>query len=282
MNTRSTKTLSFGVNNIGLNAVFEKKAVSDTDKSREQGYHSIHSHVNYEVFFIIDGYAEVITESEKTEYTDTILIIPPRLRHFTNMHGKVFAFFISFSKQNGEKELSVIEEKINNSSINSIPFTNDLTFLAQSLIFRLNSESEYSEQRVKSYLELVFSDIFEYLKIFDHESISEENSDPYFSLIERFINDHYCDNYGIYELSEKLHLSVRQTSRIVKRLYGEAFTSVIRNKRLSVASVLLTNTDKSVSDIASELGYANQSVFFTSFKNKFSIPPLQYRKKHKK
>lgn len=274
----NTKTFTFEINDIKLNAVFERELSTSYDTQKSKDYHSIHDHINYELFFIINGEIEIITEGESKSFKGSLLMIPPRYRHFTIIHGEVFPFFISFSKHNGEVHLSLIEKKLNNGQINEMPMTPSLISHIGSLSSCLNSKKECAEQRVKAYLELIFSDIFEHFGIFGDEKAENNKEYEYFSVIEAFINKHYSDGCGLIELSEQLHLSVRQTSRVVKKLFGSSFTSVISDKRLAIASVMLKNTDKPISLIASELGHSHESGFFVSFKKKYGLTPLQYRK----
>lgn len=273
-----TKTLPFEINGIRLSAVFERALSASGDKPESKNYHSLHDHINFELFFIINGKIEIITEGESTVFKGSLLMIPPRYRHFTAIHGEILPFFISFSKHNSEEHLSLIEKKLNNGKINEMPMTPSLISHIGGLSSCLNSKKECADQRAKAYLELIFSDIFEYFGILGNQKAENNKEHAYFSIIEAFINKHYSDGCGLNELSEQLHLSVRQTSRVVKKLFGSSFSSVISDKRLAIASVMLKNTDKPISLISSELGYSHESGFFVSFKKKYGLTPLQYRK----
>ena len=52
--------------------------------------------------------------------------------------------------------------------------------------------------------------------------------------------------------------------------------------RLTRAKYLLCNTDKSVGDIAAEVGFGGASYFAEVFTKNESIPPSDYRKYHRK
>lgn len=51
----------------------------------------------------------------------------------------------------------------------------------------------------------------------------------------------------------------------------------VREARLLAAARLLSDTDSAVASVAAELGYANPANFATAFKERFGVPPRQYR-----
>lgn len=94
--------------------------------------------------------------------------------------------------------------------------------------------------------------------------------------------DYLINSCFMCELTEKsaaesLCVSTRQLMRIVKKQYGSTFKQVLSEKRLSVAAKLLTETDKSVSEICFEVGFGSLSVFYAAFSKKFGTSPGRYR-----
>ncbi len=51
--------------------------------------------------------------------------------------------------------------------------------------------------------------------------------------------------------------------------------------KMEYSRLLLTTTDKSITEIAYEVGYENPSKFSESFKNFFGILPSKFRKSNK-
>ena len=156
--------------------------------------------------------------------------------------------------------------------------TADPFYLSEALVRSLEGRSGCSEQRCRAYLELIFSDVLEGLNVYGQSEAEKTPNDPCFSIVEEFVNNTYAEGGSLDSLSLRLGLSRRQTSRTVRRLYGEPLTSVIRNKRLSVATALLRNTDRTVTEIAEEVGYASQSKFFCDFKERYGVTPLKARR----
>lgn len=81
------------------------------------------------------------------------------------------------------------------------------------------------------------------------------------------------------ELAEYLHCSQRQLIRKMQALYGVSFRQKLIASRMDMARYLLRSTDKSVNEISSTVGYADNAAFFRAFRQHTGMTPAQYRKK---
>lgn len=78
-------------------------------------------------------------------------------------------------------------------------------------------------------------------------------------------------------LTKELGLSESTLKKGFKMIYGDTIFSYHRKHALKVAANLLINTQRSVTDIAYEVGYSNSSNFCAAFKKRYGMSPLQYR-----
>lgn len=88
--------------------------------------------------------------------------------------------------------------------------------------------------------------------------------------------------YSDLSLEEFARLSSRSLStfkRDFKAYYNQTPGKWLNNKRLEYAKTLLENPELNINDICWESGFKNTSHFNTSFKEKYKLPPNQYRKK---
>lgn len=92
----------------------------------------------------------------------------------------------------------------------------------------------------------------------------------------QYVEEHYRDG-ELSELAEILHYDLYWLSREIKKQTGQNYTELVQAKRLSQAGYLLTNTKKSVADIAVMVGYENVSYFHRIFQKKYGMTPRQYR-----
>ncbi len=75
--------------------------------------------------------------------------------------------------------------------------------------------------------------------------------------------------------------SIDYFNRIFLSHTGYTVTSYINNLRLKQAVILLRTTDKSILDIALEIGYESHEGFTKAFKKKYGIAPKKYRDNNK-
>jgi AraC-like DNA-binding protein len=78
-------------------------------------------------------------------------------------------------------------------------------------------------------------------------------------------------------LAKNLAMNSKKLAKGFKMIYGDTIFSYHRKLCLQRASSLLLDTDKSVSEIAYDIGYSNPSNFCYAFKKEYGITPLQYR-----
>ena len=72
-------------------------------------------------------------------------------------------------------------------------------------------------------------------------------------------------------------MSYSRFRKLFKEYTGFAPSQYIQEVRMNVAKELLTNTSKSIKEIAVELGYENTDYFFIAFKKITGSTPLTYR-----
>ena len=80
------------------------------------------------------------------------------------------------------------------------------------------------------------------------------------------------------ELAEMCHLSLSHFSKSFKEETGENFTTFYRNLKVFWAKERLLQTDLSIADIASELGFEDASYFIRLFHQVTGYAPLAYKK----
>lgn len=78
-------------------------------------------------------------------------------------------------------------------------------------------------------------------------------------------------------LSKQLAINRNKLAKGFKMIYGDTIFRYHRKMCLQRAATLLLDTDKSINEIALDVGYSNPSNFCYAFKREFGITPLQYR-----
>jgi AraC-like DNA-binding protein len=113
---------------------------------------------------------------------------------------------------------------------------------------------------------------FEYLKNCTKKQekincLEEYRNDTLFTYVLEFlINTH-----------KKTGISNSKLNKDLKK-YSVNFHQLLKDMRLSQAFFMLKNTNLDITSIATNLGFENDTYFYTFFKNATGTTPLQYRK----
>ena len=78
-------------------------------------------------------------------------------------------------------------------------------------------------------------------------------------------------------LAQRSRLSPQRLARLTKRLFGLTPTQLITKSRISKASRLLRETNKSVAEIAQASGFYDHSAFARAFRSATGVTPSLYR-----
>ena len=103
--------------------------------------------------------------------------------------------------------------------------------------------------------------------------------DTFIEKLENAIEKHLGDStFGVNQLYKTVSVSQMQGYRKLKALTGQTPSQFIRNFRLLKGKALLTSTDKTVAEIAYEVGFTDPNYFSRAFQKAFSQSPTEYRK----
>jgi AraC-like DNA-binding protein len=94
-----------------------------------------------------------------------------------------------------------------------------------------------------------------------------------------FVTANFSRAIEVGELAELVQLSVSQLQREFGRLFGITPIHYIREVRVGVARHLLETSNQSLTNIAVQCGFYDQSHFTRQFKASTGITPLEYRRR---
>ncbi|MCD8082244.1 MAG: AraC family transcriptional regulator [Clostridiales bacterium] len=98
-----------------------------------------------------------------------------------------------------------------------------------------------------------------------------------FEEITKFITANYT-TISIQQLTEEFHYQEDYFNRLIKNKTGMTYLEYVQSIRLDQAKKLLLSSDKSIDEIAVEVGYNNKGYFYKIFKERFGMTPFQLRK----
>ena len=98
--------------------------------------------------------------------------------------------------------------------------------------------------------------------------VSAERISDYGFLIHEFFANRYGEDVTLRDLAEALHLSERQAERLVHRHTGRSFRDELSETRVQMARILLSDSDMTLTEIASYVGYRSYAGFWKAMKKK--------------
>ncbi|PYI56321.1 AraC family transcriptional regulator [Paenibacillus flagellatus] len=96
----------------------------------------------------------------------------------------------------------------------------------------------------------------------------------------RLLDERYRDLQNLDELADALGISKYYFIKLFRRTVGKTPIEYLSRKRMEKAVELLRQTDRSLDDIAQQVGYMNVNYFSKVFRKYFGVPPGQFRKKY--
>lgn len=138
-------------------------------------------------------------------------------------------------------------------------FENALTSLGDLLVW-----VEYTINKMKDYVD------------------NNENIISPIDKTKKYIENHISEEISMEDIAQNVHLNADYLTRIFKKELGVSISRYIINRKMHISKELLIETDKSIGDIALEVGYQNYSSFNRIFTKMVEMSPQDFKKLYKK
>lgn len=117
----------------------------------------------------------------------------------------------------------------------------------------------------------------------------DENEQPYFyrtqaekvRAIRQFLIAHISENYTQEELSRRFDIPMTAMKTCFRSVYGEAIGAWLTGYRMNRVAELLRESDLSIAEIGSRVGYDNAGKFTVAFKKTMKLTPSEYRRERR-
>lgn len=96
----------------------------------------------------------------------------------------------------------------------------------------------------------------------------------------RYMQEHSGEELSRDEIARRACLSPAHFSRVVRQKFGYSFTELLARMRVDRARELLRLSEKSLAEIATECGFADQSYFTKVFQRYTGQTPREFRRGH--
>ena len=157
------------------------------------------------------------------------------------------------------------------------PSNQDLSKIIENMEHSLHEKSSGYILEVMSLLFLLLRIIYlSYLQREDNLSLID-----YDEQIQRrmtsYIYEHYQEKISLEDIANIGHVSISKCSKMFKKYVQMSPIDFLNNYRLEVSSKQLKETTKSISEIAQDCGFSQQSYFNRLFLRAYHCTPRQYR-----
>ncbi|MBO9604629.1 MAG: response regulator [Paenibacillaceae bacterium] len=94
-----------------------------------------------------------------------------------------------------------------------------------------------------------------------------------------YVERHYMERCSLQDAAAHVYLNAKYFSDLFRRETGHGYIHHLTKVRMEKAAILLSNTDRKVTDISQAVGYDDSNYFSTVFRKEFGLSPGEYRKK---
>lgn len=234
-----------------------------------------HKHDFYEMIYVYRGQSSQIFRNPDGSLvleSGKICLLRPEVIHAVNSCGKNDIVLKIYIPQDLYKECfdSLLEWKEN--EYYKIFDTDEFV---EFIIFKLLEEKYYRQAlgqfAIKNYLSLLLIELLRTPDTIDSELKNH---------IIKYLNNNIKEA-SLHGFAEYMGYSTGYIGRRIKKNIGRSFTDIIGQYRLKCAGEILESSDKSIDDIAYEVGYANASGLYKQFCGYYGMTPNAYRKMFK-
>lgn len=231
-----------------------------------------HIHTCYEIYINVSG--DVSFLHNKSIYPiepGDIIICAPCEVHYCIYHSSCVHKHFCIWFDSGEN--SLIDEYIKKHGINGhIRLGKDIREEFFSLVHKFDRENDSFEKT------MYFFELLKFLKEKNTDYKAENSKIPdKMKQILEYVDENYADIRFVEEIADKFHLSIPTLNRWFREYAHLPPGKLLTAKKLAHAEKLLRN-DYTVSDACFMSGFADCSRFISTFKAKYGITPLQYKK----
>ena len=170
--------------------------------------------------------------------------------------------------------------------LNYEKYETEILFCLKSLLKEADLKKHFYEDSCASILDMLMI----YVQRLSHTVVTSRVSqtqdscmpDQRCKIVRQYINEYFGKKLTLDDLSQMVHINKYHLVHLFQKEYGITPIHYLNKRRLQESCFMLKNTDHSISQIASLLGYSSLSYFTQCFRDKQGMTPSEYRALHTK
>jgi|GEM_PF-3206961 len=273
-----------------LNALSELKTILDNDQ--QYSYFSILIGASYEHYSrLLEAYEDALALlSLRSPNAETQFLIQEQMKNDTwdipiHKEKELINYMIARKFREVREWLESVWNSLESSNASQSHYEKFISFFIKQLLksfdktdgdFLMTDEVTKLQKNMKSTqdyhrcLELLLSNA--------ERLVAERRQDPVIQFVQEAIRQHYASDISLQFAADKLNMSSSYLSAYIKSKTGTNFQDMLSEWRIEKAKELLLQSDASMQDIASQIGYFSTNSFYRMFKKCTGITPGEYKR----
>lgn len=278
---------SFDMDDLRVNVVWYKDPGIEEGGSVALWISPAHFHFMHEIHFIESGEADLkIGEWVYHLNCGDFCIVPPNTMHYPlSSVSPVGRYSMLFSlNRNGEKGVlyPCYAENLSRSEPVIAKGSPDLFFYVRNFSHHSHDVGRIAQYTRQSNWILLLTELNNCVRRNRQDGLPPDMGQDrdYLELklkIDAFFNRNYMRSVTLDDLAREINYGKKQTARLFEKITGKTFNGCLLAWRMEIARMLICSTDKSLEEIAAEVGYESYSGFFKAFRSFFGIIPTSLR-----
>lgn len=224
-----------------------------------------------EIIFLNKDITHAIEESSEDDIIINFIIRPEFFDFILNLSESdniIFNFLLKSLYLNKNSKGEYLYFKVSNE--------NNIQEILEKIIIEIYEPTMMSNTTIKLLVGLLIVELIK--KPNNIEVYSEDNYDNLIIIeVLKYIDNNYS-TATLFEISAIVNQPHYKISKLVKKHTNMTFKELLQEKRLNKAKQLLNETDISIVEIISLVGYENLTYFYKIFKEKYGYTPKDFRK----
>lgn len=238
-----------------------------------------HAHSHTELFYIVggDGQFQIDGRTFPVQAHQLVVVNPGILHTEVSYEAHPLEYIVLGIEG---LELTLPDSGEARYCIYSFPDQNEVLACMQKILQEMQDRRPQYETLCMAYMDIIMVQLMRGASLSVTETQARFPSNRQCAAVRQYIDQHYKENLTLDLLAEKVSINKYYMAHAFKREYGVSPINYLIACRIQEGKRLLAETDLSLSQIATVLGFSSSSYFSQSFRNAESTSPSEYRKAH--
>ena len=241
-----------------------------------------HGHNNFEIHLITAGSGWIQLADQRQAVTaGDLFVTGPGILHsqFSNPAQPMVEYCLNLTISAQEQQA---QDLLSALTTFSRPEMAQFGVLCQQLTQELTWQRPFYQELARALTQTLLVELFRLVAVASAEP-APSKAEITFAERALLIDQYFIScppEASLFDLAQQLHLSIRQTQRILQQSFGSNFQQKLAEARSAKAKIMLVETEMPIGTIARLLGFSSLEHFSQAFKKNNGCAPSRYRQKY--